>query len=187
MVVIHNSWLDRSLAYHRAGRNSCSWSCLVPGSQASARLRVSVRNCLHRVRKLLTTHTFYLLWNIYQVDQRLACLVAQAPDTVEKLGTTSYGYGLLWLCDVSVPPPESVVESARTILPRAVMAPDEKPDPAMLALTVRALCHPSLRELASQMRSDVDVRLLRDFLESANAPPCQKQLFAQFVEESEMI
>lgn len=131
----------------------------------------------------------YVLWNLYQTAETLACVVAETPGLADKLGTSAEGFGLLSLCGLSPTLSESVVHSAAATVSGGPDAQDPESHPARFALILKALCHPSMREMAVSLRRRIDPAQLKQTFELATVPHRTKQLLlailAEFVSASE--
>jgi len=125
----------------------------------------------------------YLLWNLYQTTETLACILAETPGLADKLETSAEGFGLLSLCGLSPTPSESVVHCAAAAVSGGADAQEPEYNPARFALILKALCHPSMREMAVSLRQRIDLAQMKQTFELANVPHRTKQLLLAILAE----
>lgn len=122
---------------------------------------------------------FWIIWNIWQVEQTLACSFVNEDSIRDKMATTLYGVSVLILCGISI--------ENTCIIPSQLTYNINESNLTKSILQLNVLCLPSSQGMADNVRSKTDLVKINENIQDSLILLHTKELFIKILDEFEKI
>jgi len=122
---------------------------------------------------------FWIIWNIWQVEQTLACSFVNEESIRDKIATTPYGVCVLIFCDISI--------ENTCIIPSKLDYNLDESNLTKLILQLKVLCLPINQNIAINVRNKIDLVKINEKIQDSLILHQTKELFIKILNEFEKI
>jgi ppGpp synthetase/RelA/SpoT-type nucleotidyltranferase len=122
---------------------------------------------------------FWIIWNIWQVEQTLACSFVNEDSIRAKIATTPYGVSVLILCGISI--------ENTCISPSQLTYNINESNLTKFILQLKVLCLHSNQDMANNVRSKIDLVKINEKIQDSLILHHTKELFLKILDEFEKI
>ncbi|RZB28679.1 MAG: hypothetical protein AEth_01939 [Candidatus Argoarchaeum ethanivorans] len=122
---------------------------------------------------------FWIIWNIWQVEQTLACSFINEDSIRDKMATTPYGVCVLIFCGISI--------ENTCIIPSQSTYNINESDLTKFILQLKVLCLPSNQDMAINVRSKIDLVKINEKIQKSLILHPTKELFMKILDDFEKI